>query len=81
MPFLLLALGGAVWGVAVFASQLFGLADAGDDVLHVVDGDGHRTVGLQFVEQFGDAFLDVVGDFLAALLLAKRGSQRFDVVL
>ena len=80
MPCLLLALGFLTLGV-VFACQFLGFADAGDDILHVVDGDCHCTVALQFVEQFGYALFDVVGDFFAALLLAKRGAQRLNVVL
>ena len=55
------------------ASQLLGLADTGNDILHMVDGDGLRTIGFQFFEQFGDAFLDIVGDFLPTLLSSERG--------
>ena len=53
--------------------QFLGSADAGDDVLYMLDGDGHRASGFQFVEEFGYALLDVIGYFLAVLLVAKRG--------
>ena len=80
MAFFLLALGSLALGV-VLASQFFGLADTGDDVLDMLDGDGLSAVDLQFVEELGDTGLDVVGNLLAALLLAKLGTQRLDVVL
>ena len=57
--------------VPVIIRQLLGTSDAGNDVLHVIDVDGHRAFGFQFVKQLGDALLNVVGNFLAALLLAK----------
>ena len=80
MTFLLSALGSLALGI-FFASQFFGPPDTGDDVFHMLDGDGLGAVGLQFVEELGDAGLDVVGNLLAAFLLAEGGSQRLDVVL
>ena len=65
----------------LFASQFLRLADTGDDVLHVVDGDGFSAVGFQFVKQFCDAGLDVVDDLLAARLVSERLSERLDILL
>ena len=80
MTFLLSALGALALGVVV-ASQFLGPADTGDDIFDMLDGDGLGAIGLQFVEELGDAGLDVVGNLLAAFLLAKRGTQRLNVVL
>ncbi len=65
---LLLAVGAGV----VAVGQFFGLPDAGDHVLHVVDVDGLVAPLFQFVEQFGNAGLDVVYYFFASILLVER---------
>ena len=58
--------------LAILASKLFGLADTGDDFLNMLDGDGLDALQAQFVEEFGDAGLDVVHNLVAALLFSKR---------
>ena len=67
--------------VFVILRQFFGPADAGDDVLHVVDGDGHRTFSIQLFEQFGDTLFYVVGYFFTALLLSEGGTERLNILL
>ena len=81
MAFLMLVLSSLVLGFILFASQLFRLADAGDDVLHMLNGDGLDALLVQLQEQFGDTGLDVVDDFLAALLTSERLSERLDILL
>ena len=44
------------------------------------DGDGFSALGLEVVEEFSDALLDVVGYFLATLLLQEVVAQGFCVV-
>lgn len=55
--------------VAVLArvGKVLGPADAADDVLHVLNGDGHCAVLAQVFNQFGHAVLNVVGNFVAVL--------------
>ena len=68
-------------GSIIVAGQLLGLADARDDVAHVVDGDGLVALLFQFVQQFGNAGLYIVGNLLAAFLLAEIRAQRVGIVL
>ena len=51
--------------------QFLRFTDAGDDVLHVIDGNGLDTLLVQFCKQLRDAGLDVVDDFIAAFLLPE----------
>ena len=70
-----------VFPFIIVACQLFGLANTGDDVFHVVDGDGLDALESQFVEQLGDADFDVVDDFVAVFLPLERLSERLHVLL
>ena len=63
------------------ALEFLGLADAGNDILHMLNGDGLDTLLVQLQEQLGDTGLDVVDDFLAAFLMAERLSERLDILL
>ena len=62
------------------ALEFLGLADAGNDILHMLNGDGLDALLVQLQEQFGDTGLDVVDDFLAAFLMAERLSERIDIL-
>ena len=53
------------------ACQLFGFADAGDDVLHMIDGDGFDALLTQFVEQLGDTGFNIVDNFISTLLMSE----------
>ena len=76
MTFLIIAL-----RFILLASQFFGPADAGDDILHMLDSDGLDALLTQFVKQFCNAGLNVVGYFLATLLLDEGGTKRLDILL
>ncbi len=70
-----------VWRVVgLGAVHFLGLPDARDDLLHVFDVHGLHALPFQFVKQFSDALLDVVGNFAASLLFAKIVAQRLGVV-
>ena len=47
----------------------------------MVNGDGLYTLLTKFIEEFGYTALDVVNDFVAALLPAKRVAKRLEIVL
>lgn len=65
MPFV----SAAVLLVAV--GQLLGLADTGDDVLYMFNRNGFYFLLVQFVEQFGNACLNVIDDFIAAFFFPE----------
>ena len=65
----------------ILTSQLFGLTDASNDILHVVYGDGLHAIGFQLIEQLGNALFNVVGNLFATLFLTKRGTKRLRIVL
>ena len=69
-------------GAVLFGrAHVLGVADASDDVLHVFDGDGLHAVRLHFGEEFGHAVLDIVGDFVAAVLPAEVALHVFEILL
>ena len=47
----------------------------------MLDADGLVALSLQLVEQFGYAFLEVVGNLVAALLPREVRAQRLNVVV
>ena len=65
----------------VFTCHLLWLADTGDDVLHVVDGDSLDALLTEFVKQFCDTGLNVINDFVATLLTPEVTAERLDVLL
>ena len=60
--------GGGV--VGVYFIHLLGVADAVDDLFHMVDGDGEDTLRLQLAHEFGHTVLHVVGNLFAPFAAA-----------
>ena len=61
--------------------QFLRLADTGDDVLHVVDGNGLDALLVQFCKEFRDTGFDIVYDLVATVLFSKRRAQRLNILL
>ena len=72
------SLGGVGGG---FSLHLFRVPYAADDALDVFDGDGFDALAAQFVEEFGNAHLDVIDNLVAPFGAAKIVAQAVDVVL
>ena len=66
------SLPGAIFGLT---GHLFRLAQARNNVLHMLNGDGLHALGLQFLKQVGHAALNVVGNLLAVGLAREIGAQ------
>ena len=65
----------------IIIRQLFRLTDTGNDVLHMLNGDGLHARSLQLGKQLGNTLFDVVGNLFSTLFLTEGGTQRLRVVL
>ena len=55
----------------LFRGDFLHTANLHDDFLYLFNGDSLKALCLQFVQQFSDTFLNIVGNLLAILLLQE----------